>query len=52
MMSEIPPPKGPTNRPHVLVVFRPELILSLELHRGLQPGALVVVNAPEALGPL
>jgi pyruvate ferredoxin oxidoreductase gamma subunit len=39
---------GPTNRPHVLVVFRPELIRSLELRRGLQPDALVVVNTAEA----
>jgi len=43
---------GPTNRPHVLVVFRPELVRTLELHRGLQPDALVIVNtagAPAAM---
>jgi len=43
---------GPTNRPHALVVFHTDLIRPLELHRGLQKGALCVVNtraAPEQL---
>jgi pyruvate ferredoxin oxidoreductase gamma subunit len=38
---------GPTNRPHVLAVFRPELIRTLELERGLERGALVIVNTSD-----
>jgi pyruvate ferredoxin oxidoreductase gamma subunit len=39
---------GPTNRPHVLVVFRPELARPLGLNHGLQPGALAVFNTTES----
>lgn len=36
---------GPTETPHFLVVFREDLIGPLEMHRGLQPGAVCVVNS-------
>jgi len=39
---------GPTHRPHVLVVFRPELVRPLGLNRGLQPGALAIFNTTES----
>lgn len=39
---------GPTQRPHFLVVFRRELIEPLGLHRGLQSGAVCIVNATES----
>lgn len=35
---------GPTDRPHVLVVFHSDLIVPLELGRGLHAGATCVVN--------
>jgi pyruvate ferredoxin oxidoreductase gamma subunit len=35
---------GPTNRPHILCVFRDSLIRPLALNRGLQKDALVIVN--------
>ncbi len=35
---------GPTDRPHYLVVFHPDLIGPLELYRGLQDGAVCIVN--------
>lgn len=35
---------GPTNRPHILCVFRDALIRPLALNRGLQKDALVIVN--------
>jgi len=35
---------GPTNRPHILCVFRENLIRSLNLNRGLQENATVIVN--------
>ncbi|HOF88607.1 MAG TPA: ferredoxin, partial [Armatimonadota bacterium] len=34
---------GPNNRPHILVVFREELILTQGLNRGLQENATVIV---------
>ncbi len=43
---------GPTNRPHILCVFRENLITSLNLNRGLQENATVIVNScktPEAI---
>ncbi|TWT43766.1 pyruvate flavodoxin oxidoreductase subunit delta [Phycisphaerae bacterium RAS1] len=43
---------GPTNQPHLLVVFHEALIEPLELYRGLQPGAICIVNTvrpPDAL---
>lgn len=36
---------GPTNRPHFLVVFHADLIVPLELFRGLQPNATCIVNS-------
>lgn len=36
---------GPTQTPHVLVVFRDDFIAPLELYRGLQPGAACIVNS-------
>jgi len=39
---------GPTNRPHVLVIFHPELIRPLGLGRGLREDALVVCNTTES----
>ena len=35
---------GPTATPHILAVFRPGLIASLKLNRGLQENATVIVN--------
>jgi pyruvate ferredoxin oxidoreductase gamma subunit len=35
---------GPTNRPHILCVFRENLIRTLGLNRGLQEHATVIVN--------
>ncbi len=35
---------GPTNRPHILCVFRDALIRPLALNRGLQKDGLVIVN--------
>jgi pyruvate ferredoxin oxidoreductase gamma subunit len=35
---------GPTTRPHILVIFHDDLIRPLNLNRGLQPDALVIVN--------
>ncbi|MFI5174069.1 MAG: 2-oxoacid:acceptor oxidoreductase family protein [Terriglobia bacterium] len=35
---------GPTNRPHILCIFRDALIRPLALHRGLQRDALVIAN--------
>jgi pyruvate ferredoxin oxidoreductase gamma subunit len=46
---------GPNNRPHILVVFRENLIRALNLNRGLQPNATVIVNTcktPEAIREL
>jgi pyruvate ferredoxin oxidoreductase gamma subunit len=43
---------GPTNRPHVLCVFRENLIRSLSLNRGLQTGATVIVNSCRPLDEL
>jgi pyruvate ferredoxin oxidoreductase gamma subunit len=43
---------GPNNRPHILCVFRENLIRSLNLQRGLQANATVIVNScktPEAI---
>jgi len=43
---------GPTNRPHILCVFRENLITELNLVRGLQANATVIVNTcetPEAI---
>ncbi|HEY3244390.1 MAG TPA: 2-oxoacid:acceptor oxidoreductase family protein [Phycisphaerae bacterium] len=43
---------GPADRPHLLVVFHENLIEPLELHRGLQRGAICIINTrqtPEAL---
>ncbi len=43
---------GPTNRPHILCVFRESLIRPLALNRGLQKDAFVIVNtrrAPEEI---
>jgi len=39
---------GPTNRPHILCVFREALIRPLALNRGLQNDALVIVNTQRA----
>jgi pyruvate ferredoxin oxidoreductase gamma subunit len=39
---------GPTDRPHILVVFRPELVRPLGLNRGLQPQALAIFNTTES----
>jgi pyruvate ferredoxin oxidoreductase gamma subunit len=36
---------GPTATPHFLLVFHEDLIGPLELHRGLQPGAVCIVNS-------
>src|SRR5512146_2735552 len=36
---------GPTNRPHILCVFRENLISSQNLVRGLQDNATVIVNS-------
>jgi pyruvate ferredoxin oxidoreductase gamma subunit len=41
---------GPTNTPHVLVVFHADLIRPLELNRGLLPGAICIVNTTQAPG--
>lgn len=35
---------GPTNRPHILCIFRDALIRPLALNRGLQKNALVIAN--------
>lgn len=35
---------GPTQTPHVLVIFRDDFIRPLELERGLRQGAIVIVN--------
>ncbi len=46
---------GPTNRPHILCAFRENLIRSLNLNRGLQENATVIVNTcetPEAIRDL
>ncbi len=46
---------GPTNRPHFLVVFHDNMIEPCELFRGVQPGAVVIVNStrrPAELRPL
>lgn len=43
---------GPNNRPHILAVFRENLIRSQNLNRGLQENATVIVNTcktPEAV---
>lgn len=39
---------GPTSRPHFLVVFHTDLIAPLELNRGLQPGAVCIVNTTQS----
>ncbi|MCK6457066.1 MAG: 2-oxoacid:acceptor oxidoreductase family protein [Phycisphaerae bacterium] len=39
---------GPTNTPHFLVVFHADLIVPLELGRGLYPGAVCIVNTVES----
>lgn len=39
---------GPNNRPHILVVFREELILTQGLNRGLQENATVIVNSQKS----
>lgn len=39
---------GPTNQPHILAIFRPGLIKSLQLNRGLHPNATVIVNTKES----
>lgn len=38
---------GPTDSPHILAIFRPGLITSLQLNRGLQDNATVIVNTQE-----
>lgn len=43
---------GPTQRPHILAVFRQNLIRRLGLNRGLQPRAKVLVNAEAAAAEL
>lgn len=43
---------GPTNRPHVLCVFRENLIRSQNLNRGLQENATVIVNSCKSLEEL
>lgn len=46
---------GPTSRPHFLLAFHDDLIAPLELHRGLQAGAVCIVNthkSPETIRPL
>lgn len=43
---------GPNNRPHILCVFRENLMRALNLNRGLQENATVIVNScktPEAV---
>jgi len=39
---------GPTQTPHILVVFHADLIRPLELYRGLQRGATCIVNSHRA----
>lgn len=39
---------GPTRTPHILVVFHADLIRPLELGRGLQPGAVCIVNSSDS----
>ncbi|MDD5542791.1 MAG: 2-oxoacid:acceptor oxidoreductase family protein [Acidobacteriia bacterium] len=39
---------GPTNRPHILCVFREALIQPLALNRGLQKDAVVIVNTSKS----
>ncbi len=39
---------GPTRRPHMLSIFREQLIRTQDLARGLQPGAAVMVNTARA----
>jgi len=43
---------GPTTAPHFLVAFRENLIGPLELNRGLQPGATVIVNTTKSPGEI
>ncbi len=38
---------GPTDSPHILAIFRPGLIGALQLNRGLQDNATVIVNTME-----
>jgi pyruvate ferredoxin oxidoreductase gamma subunit len=37
---------GPTDTPHILVVFHADLIRPLELNRGLHAGATCIINTP------
>ena len=43
---------GPTRRPHILSVFREQLIETQNLVRGLQPDATVMVNTSRAPGEI
>jgi len=43
---------GPTNRAHILCVFRENLITSGNLNRGLQAGATVIVNTCKTPGQI
>jgi pyruvate ferredoxin oxidoreductase gamma subunit len=43
---------GPTRRPHMLSVFREQLIQAQDLVRGLQPDATVMVNTSRAPGEI
>ncbi|HPU85192.1 MAG TPA: 2-oxoacid:acceptor oxidoreductase family protein [Candidatus Latescibacteria bacterium] len=38
---------GPTTTPHILAIFRPGLIETLQLNRGLQANATVIVNTTQ-----
>jgi pyruvate ferredoxin oxidoreductase gamma subunit len=39
---------GPTTRPHILAIFHADLIATLELGKGLQPDATVIVNSTKS----
>ncbi len=43
---------GPSRRPHMLSIFREQLIRTQELNRGLQPDATVMVNTTQPPSPI